>query len=131
MTTPYNPAFIDLLHAAVPSSDRSWDKPAKTWTFSEKYLDAVQKAAETVFRCKAQVLSKQDAQKAPPSTAVVVRSSLPDLFFELVPYEAMRKAYVLGIAFHHPDKGGDADKAARLNAIWQKLEREFYKKGGT
>lgn len=132
MTSPYNAAFVDLLKAAVPNSDRSWEKATKIWTFSEKWLDPIKALCDKCYAGGTTVISKQDAQRAqvPPS---VQSASLPTMyqqFFDLVPYEAMRRAYLTGIAQHHPDKGGDATKASQLNAIWQKLEKDFYKKGG-
>jgi len=130
MTSPYNAGFLDLLKAAIPHSDRGYDKATKIWTFTEKWLQPVKLLCDKIYG-SVTIITKEDAQKAqiPPATAVATLPSMFQQFMELVPYNALRKAYLNGIAELHPDRGGDATKASQLNAVWQRLEKEFFKKG--
>ncbi len=65
------------------------------------------------------------------SSAPVSLNSLEDAiieFFRLLPFEAAKAAYRLAIQELHPDRGGDPVKAARLNAAWQRIESEIFKR---
>ena len=65
------------------------------------------------------------------SSALVSPNSLEDAiieFFRLLPFEAAKTAYRLAIQELHPDRGGDPVKAARLNAAWQRIESEIFKR---
>src|SRR5256885_910956 len=65
------------------------------------------------------------------SSALVSPNSLEDAiieFFRLLPFEAAKAAYRLAIQELHPDRGGDPVKAARLNAAWQRIESEIFKR---
>jgi hypothetical protein len=72
--------------------------------------------------------SKVSSNPAPAPAPV---HSLEDAiieFFGLLPFEAAKGAYRLAIKELHPDKGGDPVKAARLNATWQRIESEIFKR---
>jgi hypothetical protein len=50
-------------------------------------------------------------------------------FFALIPYDAAKTAYRRAAQDVHPDKqGGDATKMAKLNDLWARLEKEYFKR---
>src|SRR5207245_10426113 len=49
-------------------------------------------------------------------------------FMNLVPYDAAKRCFLLAAQTHHPDKGGDAQKMSKLNELWSRIEKEFYKR---
>lgn len=130
VVTPYRPQFVDALKQLLPASDRSWDNQTKTWTITERFLGPVQNLAEKAFGAKATVITKDQAQKA--SMPPTVRSSTVDTviveFFKLLPYEALQKAYRQAAMTLHPDRGGNMESMSKLNASWQRLEKEFFNK---
>jgi len=130
MISPYNQGFVDLLKAAIPGSDRSWDGTSKTWSFTDKYLSGVIALSEKVFGTKATVITREQAEKAttPPSVGKATVITVAQEFMSLIPYESAQRAYKHAAALFHPDHGGDMEKMSRLNALWQRLEKELYKK---
>lgn len=138
MVTPYNENFLALIKQLVPSSDRLWDEPkgSKQWTITERYLENVRQLAERLFKTQATVVNRAqaEAKRASQSTsgAATAKHDPADQaiikFFRLLPYEAARKAYILGAAQLHPDKGGSLDMMTEFNATWQHIEREVFKK---
>lgn len=129
MLVPYNPQFNELFKSLMPHSDRAWDPNSKIWTWPEKYLDPVTKLITTTFGTPL-VITRGQTEKA-SSTAPVKAASIEAVmanFFKLIPYEAAQTAYKRAAMMLHPDRGGDMEKMSELNALWQKLEAEFFKK---
>lgn len=128
MTVPYNPTFNELFKNIMPHSDRSWSPESKTWTFTERYFDAVKALIEKTFG-NVIAISRAATEKAsqPPPVKTAPLDSIKIQFFSLIPYESMQKAYLNAANILHPDHGGDMDKMANLNACWQRLKDDFYK----
>lgn len=154
LMVPYRTDFPPLFKACIPFGDYSWDSQAKVWTFVEKYYSPVQDLVKKIFG-SVTAISRVDwetanAPKAAPSSSTGVNSNasrspnngyIPPLnvsilgidsviiqFFKMVPYEAMKKAYLGAAMMYHPDRGGDAEAATNLNTLWQKIEKEVFKK---
>jgi hypothetical protein len=130
LSFPYNKELVELLKDRIPVSDRSFDDASRTWIFNEKQLDFVQNILKFV-NAQVKLTSRADAEahastsharsssRSPVDTAIIE-------FVRLTPYSAMQKAFRFAQMELHPDKGGDPDKSARLNAAWERVKKEVY-----
>lgn len=120
---------------SLPTDDRTFNRETKTWNFAEEHLfHAVQTSRQLGFD---DVIVWPDGQ-APPRPKSTKRKSSPPVgsedaveqaisdFFKLVPRVAMQSAYRRAAAMLHPDVGGNTADMQRLNALWARIEREFY-----
>lgn len=127
--TPYHPQFVEFLKVAVPASDRSYEPVNKTWLFAEKYLDPIKGAAEKFFgQAEVTIVTKQQASasaQAPAKAQTIDQVMLE--FMRLLPFEAAQKAFRAGAMALHPDRGGSMEAMAKLNTLWDRLEKEHYK----
>lgn len=127
---PFNRSFIDFLKASIPASDRAFDPNKKTWSFSEKYLDAVVATAEQFYgKSNVSVLTKDkvnQASQAPAAESQTLDAALL-AFMKLLPFEAAQAAYRKASMALHPDRGGDMTKMSQLNVLWTRIEQEVYK----
>lgn len=134
VVTPYRPQFVDLLKQLIPSSDRGWDGTSKTWTITEKFLPAVKDLAERIFGGVAVIISKAQAQAAqqppppPRGGAATPVGRLIEEWFQLLPYEAARRAYRDGAMALHPDRGGSMETMSKFNSLWQQIEKLHFQK---
>lgn len=128
MTSPFNPQFNELFKNLIPFSDRNWDKETKIWTITERYFAPTKTLLDKMFG-NVQAITKEMAEKAaaPPPVKTLPIDGVLMSFMKLLPYEAAQKAYRAAAIVLHPDRGGDMEKMANLNACWQRLEIEFYK----
>jgi hypothetical protein len=131
MTVPYNATFNELFKNLIPHSDRNWNKDSKVWTITEQFFEPTKKLITATFGPPI-VIDRAAQEKAsqPPPVKTAPIDNVILQFFKLLPYDAARKAYLLGANVHHPDRGGDMDKMTNFNACWQRIEQEFFKKGG-
>jgi hypothetical protein len=131
LSTSYNQVLIDTLKNAIPVSDWDYDKQSRTWTFAEKYLDKLLPLFQLLnitphVTTRAQAQAHDTARRSGPLTQ---RSSVDTViieFVKLTPFDAMLKAYRAAQMTLHPDRGGDPDKSARLNAAWERVKKEVY-----
>jgi hypothetical protein len=131
MVTPYNAVFVDLLKTTIPASDRLWDPAAKMWTITERCLPGVRELVTKLFRQPPTVITKEQAQTAsqPKSVMSSPLDSVIVEFFRLLPFEAAQRAYRHAATVLHPDHGGDMTSMSKLNAAWQRLEKDLYTRG--
>jgi len=129
---PFNKQVVDFLKQAIPHSERSWDQDQKLWTFTEAYLDGTVKFFHIAFgTSEVAVVTKEQTEKArqKANTGVVritgIDSQLVE-FMKLIPYEAAKEAYRKAALLLHPDRGGDMEKMAKINALWTKIQKEIY-----
>jgi hypothetical protein len=139
MTSPWIKELKEFMSAQMPHSDRDWDANTKTWTFVEKQLPNVQNllkllglTATVMLRQQVEAAQQQQQQQANTHAQAVVRNAIEPVvmqFVRTVPYDAMKKAYLLASLALHPDKvGGDGTQQATLNTAWQRIEKEIYGK---
>jgi hypothetical protein len=147
LVTPYRPDFVELLKQLIPASDRAWDADTKTWTITEKMLGPTKDLAERIFKTNSVVITRQMAQQAQgagPSGESNPRSGrdsagvrkgeaspigkLIEEWFQLLPYEAAKKAYREGALQLHPDRGGSLETMSRFNSLWQQIEKLHFLK---
>jgi hypothetical protein len=147
VATPYNKQFVDLIKSLIPGSDRAYDPTSKMWTVTEKYLGPLQLLCENVWKTKADVVTKQEAEKAQGASSqssgsgsanggrgqeITLNTNSIDLalarFMKIMPYDALQKAYRLAALELHPDAGGDMAKMAELNSLWTRIKKEHFKK---
>lgn len=131
MTVPFNAQFNELFKNLMPHSDRNFDFQSKIWTITERYFDPTKTLLTKMFG-NVVIIDRATAERAaaPPPIKVAPIDNVFTQFCKLLPYESMRKAYLHAATHLHPDHGGDMGKMSDLNACWQRLEAEFYKKGG-
>ena len=122
---------VQFLKQAIPHSDRNWEPTTKTWTFTEKYLDGVQKFCILIFGSQEVATLTRDKvegqAKAIASNGYNPLDSAMLVFMKLLPYEAAQRAYKMAAMNLHPDRGGDMESMTKLNQAWSKLEKELYK----
>lgn len=119
--------FIDFLKATIPVSDRSFDPSSKTWSFAKKYLDPVTQSAKH-FYGQVSVITEQQvkgATQAPSKTQNIDQVMVE--FMKLIPFDAAQSAFRKAAILLHPDRGGDMERMAKLNTLWDRLEKELYK----
>lgn len=140
----YNEAFINALKQFIPSGDRDFDPQTKTWFMKEQYGEFVRTMAQNAFGVSAVSFTSKDvAQQSRTYSRAGSSSHAASLnptsggttedavvaMMNLMPYEAMKKAYLIALQTLHPDKpNGDAEKTTKLNDLWSRIEKEFYKR---
>lgn len=140
MTASFNPKLVEALKTLIPSGDRDIDMQTKTWYVKEAYGEMLRKLAETCFGIGAvsftsRTVAEQSQQRTFGSNrgtymtpSVGTTEDAVVAFMNLVPYDAAKKCFREAMTTMHPDKGGDPTKAAKLNELWQRIEKEFYKR---
>lgn len=135
-------SYITAVKAAVPSGDRDYNPDTKTWYMKEQYGEAIRGFAQAVFGISSVSFVSRSATEASERNRPIQPSMFGDIqqalneFFGLVgstagikaTYEEAKKAYRQTAARLHPDKGGDPAQMSRLNELWTRIEKEYYKK---
>lgn len=143
VSTAYNKDLVTALKALIPAGDRDFDPVSKNWFLKEPYGEAIRQIAEKAFGVgSVSFTSKTVAQQASQrtynqsqATVSTVSGTVEDAvvaFMNLVPYDAAKKSYQLAAMSLHPDRNQNdpqaGQKMARLNDLWQRVEKEFYKR---
>ena len=131
--------IVEFLKKQIPHSDRNLDvvtdpktqKKDYTWTFTEKYFDGTVKFLHLVFGAgEVAVITRQQVEAAQaPRTPIHTGSPLANdclEFMKTIPFEAAQKAYREAAIRCHPDRGGNMEQMAKINALWTKLQKEIY-----
>ena len=133
-------AYVEVLKQSVPSGDRSYDSDTRTWFVKEGYGEGLRLLAQSVFGIhnvsfvSRTVAEQQQANFVPlhgPTVEQVVGEFLILTGFDKqvkLDYDTAKRAYRRTALTLHPDKGGDAVKMARLNEVWKRVEKEYFKK---
>jgi hypothetical protein len=131
LSFPYNKELVELLKDRIPVSDRSYDEASRTWTFVERQLKLVE-GILAFIHAQVKITTRADAERYANTARQSATSSRSPIdtaiieFVRLTPFDAMLRAYRQAQMTLHPDKGGDADKSARLNAAWDRVRKEVY-----
>jgi hypothetical protein len=147
VSSSYSSKLVDSLKQFIPSGSRDFDPQTKFWYVKEQYGEFIRQVAESAFGVGSvsftsknvtgqsttgqQNGSQQQAYTGRPVVPTNLQSteSVVVAFFDLLPYDAAKKAYILASAQLHPDKpSGDGVKMSRLNELWQRLEKEYYRR---
>ncbi len=127
----------------VPSGDRNFDHSSKFWYVKEAYGEFIRSLATSAFGIHAvsftsKTVAEQSQQASSQRTSSAGTTLNPSqgttedalvAFFSLLSYDAARTAYRHAATDLHPDKqGGDAVKMARLNELWGRIEKEYFKR---
>jgi hypothetical protein len=126
---PYSQEFVSAIKALIPASDRAFDPTTKVWTFTERFFDPMQLLCEKVYgKHNVVAVTRQQAQsaQAPASITKFTAAQLAVDFLTLVGFDAAQAAYRRGAVALHPDHGGNLEKMTKLNAVWQRLEKEVF-----
>jgi hypothetical protein len=144
LSCSYSQGFIEALKKLIPSGDRNFDPNTKFWYFKEQYGEMLRQLAQTSFGLSSvsfvskQVASQSRQAYSNPQSAGYVHAAASGggttedavvAFFSLVPYDAAKRCYLLAAQALHPDKPeGDGAKMSKLNELWKRIEKEFYKR---
>lgn len=143
VSSSYSQKLVDSLKQFIPTGSREFDPTTKFWYIKEQYGEFVRQIAEAAFgvgsvsftskNVAQQSTTQQTYSRGTSSTLSASNTSSTEdcliAFMNLVPYEAAKKSYLLASAVLHPDKpSGDAQKMSKLNELWQRIEKEFYKR---
>lgn len=147
VSSSFSSKLVDSLKQFIPSGSRDFDPQTKFWYINEQYGDFVRQVAEASFgvgsvsftsRNVTQQASTQSGQQQAYQGRSATAASLNGsgttedaivAFFGLLSYEAAKRAYLVASSTLHPDKpSGDAIKMTKLNELWQRLEKEFFKR---
>jgi hypothetical protein len=140
VSSSFSAKLVDSLKQFIPSGARDFDPQTKFWHVGEQYGEFVKQVAESAFGVgSVSFTSKNVTQQAGSHQAYTGRPVVASndtttegallAFMNLLPYDAAKKAYIVASATLHPDKpGGDGQKMSRLNELWQRLEKEFFKR---
>lgn len=121
---------VQFLKQAIPHSDRNWEPTTRTWTFTEKYLDGVQKFCILIFGQQEVACLTKDKVEGQSKISVQSVNSIDAAmltFMKLLPFDAAQSAYRKASMTLHPDRGGDMESMTKLNQAWSKIEKEVYK----
>jgi hypothetical protein len=139
VASAYNDKLVEALKTVIPSGERSYDPQTKHWYVKEQYGEMIRSLCTTAFgvhavsftsKTVAEQATQQQRQWQPPvQTAGTTTESAVLEFFSLLQYDDAKLVYRKCAMTLHPDKqGGDASKMVRLNELWQRLEKEYYKR---
>ena len=143
VSSSYNERLVDSLKGVIPSGDRSYDPASKFWYVKEQYGAFIRQLAESAFGVGSVSFTSKDvaqqsrayqsqargAQGAYLQTTAGTTEDAIVAFFTLLPYQAAKRAFLQAAQELHPDKPqGDAVKMTKLNELWSRLEKEYYKR---
>lgn len=143
ISTSYNEKLVEALKSFVPSGDRNFDPTSKFWYVKEQYGEFVRSISTSAFGIHGvSFTSKQVAEQAQTQSNQRASSAGASLnptqgttedaivaFFALLSYDAAKTAYRKAAQDTHPDKqGGDATKMSKLNDLWTRIEKEYFKR---
>jgi hypothetical protein len=139
----FNEAAVNALKGLIPSGDRNWDPSTKFWYVKEQYGEALRSlfgsafgihcvsfTSKTVAEQSQQASSQRtSSQGAMLNTSGGTTEDAMVAFFMLLSYDAAKQAYRRAAQDLHPDKqNGDPVKMSKLNDLWSRLEKEYFKR---
>lgn len=141
----FNEKAVEALKTIIPSGDRNYDPSTKFWYVKEQYGEALRSLFQSAVGIHAvSFTSKQVAEQSAQQHQTYQRTSSAGTalntssgttedaivaFFGLLTYDAAKQAYRRAAQDTHPDKqNGDASKMSKLNDLWARIEREYFKR---
>jgi hypothetical protein len=120
----YSAGFVELIKRSVPPRKRKWHADAKTWSFDREYLNMLVHHANQWFG----FVHAPEPEREPEPEVEAPAPGVDGLiiqFFRALPSSARKAAYRTAALKLHPDVGGSAEEMLRLNALWERIEKEF------
>jgi len=138
VSSSYSPKLVEGLKNVIPSSDRLWDDKTKFWHVTEAYGEMIRKVAEVALgpgtvsftskQVSQQYTQSQNQRQSLQANAQNIDACIAE-FFGFLSYEVARKSYLLTAQTLHPDKAtGNPQKMSRLNELWSRIEKDFFKR---
>ncbi len=120
VTFPYDPDVVTGIKELVPPHSRAYDPDAKCWYVSSAYRDIVHELLEAVF---IDVETDPERTYTPP-TRTTPRTEYHVLHLQpSAPPELVEAAYRTLTKLYHPDRGGDTETMAAINAAVSVIRR--------
>ena len=110
---PYKQSAIDEFREKIPKGKKAWNAEDKLWEFSVETIGIV---VEILARNFDEVIDL--TQATTPSQTVVSGDPL----LSLLDKEDIQAIYRLLAKRHHPDRGGDAGKMAKINQLFSQIK---------
>jgi hypothetical protein len=143
VSSSYSEKLVNSLKQFIPSGSRDFDPQTKFWYVKEQYGEFIKQIAEAAFGVGSVSFTSrnvtQQSQSGPQAYQAGPRPMTPTgtqttedcivAMFNLIPYDSAKKAYLHASSILHPDKPtGDGVKMTKLNELWSRIEKEFYKR---
>jgi hypothetical protein len=148
VSSGFSAKLVDSLKQFIPSGSRDFDPTTKFWSIKEQYGEFVRQVAESAFGVGSVAFTSKNVtqqsgpqayqpgqnpynpgQKMSPSSSGATTEDAIVAFFGLLTYDAAKRAYLVASATLHPDKPtGDGVKMTKLNELWTRIEKEFFKR---
>lgn len=107
---PYRASVIQQFKEKIPTGKKAWNPDTKTWEFSAETIDVLMEILTSEFGDNVIDLTQQ-GQPVPQSPSL-------DPLLSLLDNDDIQKIYLMLVKKYHPDIGGDGDKMARINQIF-------------
>jgi hypothetical protein len=129
----YNQNFVDGVKQYIPAGSRTYDTQTKFWHIAENYGEFVRKLAESKFGAGGVSFTSRTATSQQRTYSPLANGDSTEVailaFFNLVPYDAAKRCFLLAAQSLHPDKNPEnGEKMTKLNVLWSRIEKEFYKR---
>jgi hypothetical protein len=114
LTFPFNRGLVEALKREVPAYARSYEPATKAWTVNQPYIATAGALVEATF-ADVEVIdhSPSFSRPAPPTP----RTEYHVLHLQpTAPPELVEAAYRTLTKLYHPDRGGDTETMAAINA---------------
>lgn len=137
----FNPQFVNFLKFGIkPGSYRSYDARTKVWRFHNSWLPHVIPVARAQFlevdwsalptEWQLRIAGAQTKTRRPPRSSRPVRKSVDKSPYAVLfvvdnaPIEVVQASYKALAMKYHPDRAGDRDAMAKLNAAYDQIKKK-------
>lgn len=116
--TPYRDDWPDQIKTRTGRTSR-WDPQRKLWHVKDPYIDVVKELCKEMFG------DYLFMPRTAPSPAIGVGGNVYKDFVLCFTRDELNTAYRKAQQRVHPDRGGDPAVAAKLNQLWDEVQKEL------
>jgi hypothetical protein len=117
--TPFNADFIDDLKNDIPPRARKYLPVDKEWKVEAAYAEDVEKLVRKYFG-EPTIVQNEVYVQGP----AVSGDDPYARFLRACPTPVLAKLYKVAAIELHPDRGGDANAMAEVNAAWTEIKKD-------
>ncbi len=123
LTFPFNRGLVEALKREVPAYARSYEPATKAWTVNQPYIATAGALVEATF-ADVEVIDFRGARSSAPPPRTTPRTEYHVLHLQpSAPPELVEAAYRTLTKLYHPDRGGDTETMAAINAAVSVIRR--------